>query len=98
MLSAVCVKLGCRGDSRDAGGIPGMQALLQFVWQLAVPASLGFDAGSQSCLHNHAAGLAFTFLITPRLAGFIFIVNAVSIYVLRLQAVKNLSIPRNPHG
>lgn len=78
---------GCRHSS-----------FLQFLWQIAVPASLGFGAGSQSCLHNHAAGLAFTFLITPRLAGLILIVNAVSIYVLRLQAVKNLTIPRNPHG
>lgn len=31
-------------------------------------------------------------------AGLILIVNAVSIYVPRLQAVKNLPIPRNPHG
>ena len=33
---------------------------------------------------NHAAGLDFTFLITQRLASLILIVNAVSIYFLRL--------------
>lgn len=33
---------------------------------------------------NHTAGLDFTFLITQRLAHLILIVNAVSIYFLRL--------------